>query len=154
MGRSRGALEGKGPQRRPQKRLDRRLEEVAKAIGGGYCRLQMPLRLALAVRGTVAGHRLDALEGGGGLPCPPSNASSVGAVGDWPEARAPRHTGRGGGCAGSRIRWDRPGGSVRIMRNAPGPTASGLPVSEKAGEGYHAQGGTTGMDIIPPPAER
>ena len=48
----RDALEGKGPQRRPQKRLDRRLEEVAEAVGGGYCRLQMPLRLALAVRGT------------------------------------------------------------------------------------------------------
>ena len=35
-------------------------------MGGGYCRLQMPLRLALGVRGTVAGHRLGALEGGGG----------------------------------------------------------------------------------------
>ena len=34
----RGALEGKGPQRRPQKQLGRRLEEVAKAVGGGYCR--------------------------------------------------------------------------------------------------------------------
>ena len=45
--------------------LDRRLEEVAKAVGGGYCRLQMPLKLALGVRGTVAGHRLGALEGGG-----------------------------------------------------------------------------------------
>ena len=30
----RDALEGKGPQRRPQKRGDRRLEEVAKAVGG------------------------------------------------------------------------------------------------------------------------
>ena len=30
----RDALEGKGPQRRPQKRFDRRLEEVAKAVGG------------------------------------------------------------------------------------------------------------------------
>ena len=59
---------GKGPQRRPQKRL----EAVAKAVGGGYCRLQMPLRLALAVRGTVAGRGLGALEGGGG-----SNASLV-----------------------------------------------------------------------------
>ena len=29
----RGALEGKGPQSRPQKRSDRRLEEVAKAVG-------------------------------------------------------------------------------------------------------------------------
>ena len=25
------------------------VEEVAEAVGGGYCRLQMPLRLALAV---------------------------------------------------------------------------------------------------------
>ena len=50
-------LKGRGPQRRAQWRLDRRLEEVAKAVGGGYCRLQMPLRLALGVRGTVAGHR-------------------------------------------------------------------------------------------------
>ena len=45
------------------------MEEVAKAVGGGYCRLQMPLRLALGVGGTVAGHRLGALEmGGGSLP--------------------------------------------------------------------------------------
>ena len=56
----------KGPQRRPQKRLDRRLEEVAKAVGGGYCRLQMPLDRALAVRETVAGHRLGGPEAGGG----------------------------------------------------------------------------------------
>ena len=64
----RDALKGKAPQRRPQKRLDRRLQEVTKAVGGGYCRLQMPLKLALAVRGTAAGHRLGALEGGGGYP--------------------------------------------------------------------------------------
>ena len=32
------ALEGTGPQRRPQKRVDRQLEEVAEAVGGGYCR--------------------------------------------------------------------------------------------------------------------
>ena len=38
---ARDALEEKGPQRRSQQRLDRRLEEVAKAVGGGYCRLQM-----------------------------------------------------------------------------------------------------------------
>ena len=44
---SRDALEGKGPQRQ----LERRLEEVAEAVGGGYCRLQMPLRLALDMRG-------------------------------------------------------------------------------------------------------
>ena len=39
-------------------------------VGGGYCRVQMPLRLALGVRETVAGRRLGALKGrrGGGLP--------------------------------------------------------------------------------------
>ena len=60
----RDALERKGPRRRPQQRLGRRLEEVAEAVGGSYCRLQMPFKLALAVRGTVAEHRLGALEGG------------------------------------------------------------------------------------------
>ena len=55
----RDALEGGLP-------LNRRFEEVAKAVGGSYCRLQMPLRLALAARETVAGHRLGALETGGG----------------------------------------------------------------------------------------
>ena len=43
----RDALEGKGPQRQPQKPLDRPPKEVAKAVGGGYCRLQMPLTPAL-----------------------------------------------------------------------------------------------------------
>ena len=47
------------------------MEEVAKAVGGGYCRLQMPFKLALAGRGTVTGHRLGALEGGGGAGLPP-----------------------------------------------------------------------------------
>ena len=46
------ALEGKAPQRRHWKRLDRRLEEVAKAVGGGYCRLRRPSKLALAARET------------------------------------------------------------------------------------------------------
>ena len=65
------ALDGKGPQRRPQRRQDRRLEEVSQAVGGGYCRLQMPWKLALGVRETVAGQRLGALEGGGGVSPPP-----------------------------------------------------------------------------------
>ena len=72
---ARGALEGKGPQRTAQKRLDRRLEEVAKAVGGGYRRLQMRVRLALAVREPVAGHRLGVLEGGEGGASPRCNAS-------------------------------------------------------------------------------
>ena len=82
------ASEGEGPQRWPQRRLGRRLEEVAKAVGGGYCRLQMPLRLALAVRGTVAGHRRGALErgggGGGGSPpfqCIPGERAATGVGG-------------------------------------------------------------------------
>ena len=61
-GGARDAFEGEAPQRR----LDRRLETVATAVGGGYRRLQMPLKPALGVRGTVAGHRLGALEGMGG----------------------------------------------------------------------------------------
>ena len=57
-----------GGWRRPPKRL-----------GGGYCRLRMPLRLALAVRGTSAGHGLGALEGGpgGGVPPPPLQCISL-----------------------------------------------------------------------------
>ena len=70
------ALEGKGPPRRPQKRLDRQLEEVAKAVGIGYCQLQMPLKLALAVR-----------EGGGGYVSPSSNASLI-----PPLPAKPQHT--------------------------------------------------------------
>ena len=59
------ALEGKRPQRRPQKWLDGRLEEAVQAVGGRCCGLQKPLKLALAVRGTVAGPRPGALDGGG-----------------------------------------------------------------------------------------
>ena len=70
-GSTRDALEGKEPQRRPQRRLGRRLEEVAKAVGGGYYWSQMPRRPAFAVRETVAGHRLGTLKGGGGGWLPP-----------------------------------------------------------------------------------
>ena len=66
------AFEGNGPQRPPKKRLDRRLEEVAKAVGGGYYRLQMPSKLALGVRETLAEHRVGALGGSPPpLPMPP-----------------------------------------------------------------------------------
>ena len=46
-----------------QKRLGTRLEAVTKAVGGGYCRLQMLLGLAVAVRERAAG-----LKAGGGSP--------------------------------------------------------------------------------------
>ena len=48
--------------------VDGRLGAVAKAVGGGHWWLQMPLRVAFAIRGTVAGHRLGALDRGGGVP--------------------------------------------------------------------------------------
>ena len=54
-------VEGSRPQRRPQ----RRLEETAEAVVGGYCQLQLPFRLACGVRETAAGRRLDALKVGG-----------------------------------------------------------------------------------------
>ena len=73
-GSAHGCLRRKGSQRRPQKRLGRRLEEVAEAVGGGYCRLQPPLRLALAVTETVAGRRQGAPRG---VPPPLSNAPLV-----------------------------------------------------------------------------
>ena len=86
---SRDASDGKGPERRPRKRLhwrlDRRLEEVARAVGGGYCRLQMPLN-----PGTVAGHRLGALEEGGVSPAPSdaSPAPTTAADAQWKPAKA------------------------------------------------------------------
>ena len=83
-GGGRDAVAGKAPQRQPQTRSDRRLEEVAKAVGGGYCRLQMPLKLALGVRETVAGRRMGALEGGGWVPPPPFQCIPGGGVGAVP----------------------------------------------------------------------
>ena len=50
--------------------MRRRLGEVVKAVGGGYCQLQMPSKLALGVRETVARPRLGALEAGGGTTSP------------------------------------------------------------------------------------
>ena len=95
------ALEGNGPQRRPQKRLDRRLEEAAKAVGGGYCQLQTPLRLSFGVRETVAGHMLSARKGEGYLhllpmhPCPlPQPRQQTG---------SPRRLNAGGGAQNKRV---------------------------------------------------
>ena len=86
------ALEGTRPQRRPQRRLGRRLEEVAEAVGGGYCRLQVPLWLALGVRETVAGHRLGALEGEGvSLPLPIHPCTHCYVCAHWFWRRVPGH---------------------------------------------------------------
>ena len=146
--------EKKGPQRRSQKRLCRWLEEVAKAVGGGYCRLQMPLKPALGVREAVAGHRLGALEGRGGGYSPPSNASlptpplphtqerATGACRGLsvcgPPSGAGRWPGRGrafalGGSAMWQTRrkapgvWSRGHTSRRIQRISPGSPATACP---------------------------
>ena len=68
----RDAIEGKGPQRRPRRRLDRRLEEVD---GWRWLLSVTNAMPAFAVRGTVAGRRLGAVEGGGVDIPHPSNAS-------------------------------------------------------------------------------
>ena len=66
-----GCIRREGTTETAPEAVDRRLEEVAKAVGGGYCRLQMPLTPAVGVRETVAGHILGALgKGGGGIPLP------------------------------------------------------------------------------------
>ena len=91
----------KGPQRRPQQRLGRRLEEVAKAVGGGYCRLQMPLRLALGVRGTGAGRRLGALESSH-TPAPPLFNASLPSARLAPLRSPPKGTQGGGESKGGR----------------------------------------------------
>ena len=58
------------------------LEAVRQAVGGGcrsgWGRLQMPLKLALGVRETVAGHRQGALEGGSPPPPPRASNASLG----------------------------------------------------------------------------
>ena len=69
-----GCIRREGASEAASKAVRQAVGGVAKAVGGGYYRLQMPLSPALAVRGTVAGHRLRALEGGGGgglYPPPP-----------------------------------------------------------------------------------
>ena len=64
-----GCIGREGTSEGALRRLGRRLEGVATAVGAGYCGLQMPLKPALAVRGTVAGRRLGALERGDPFQC-------------------------------------------------------------------------------------
>ena len=132
LGGARDALEGEGPQRQSQKQLGRRLEEVAKADGGGYCRLQLPLKLTFGVRETVAGHRLGALEGG---TFPPSNASLGGALGRTLTLPAPRVYGWGWWARLPRHRvqarrlWGRGGGGRRLralLLRPPPPLCVGI----------------------------
>ena len=104
----RDASEGEGPQRRPQKRLDRRLEGVTKAGGGRLLSVTHAIEAGSCRQGTAAGRKL----GGGRGGSHPSNASlplPVGTVGptvQCPGSKVRRHgaavfgqarVGRGGG---------------------------------------------------------
>ena len=119
-------------------------------MGGGYCRLQMPLRQALAIRGAVAGHKAGRPGGGGGVPPllpmhpPPPEVGArstlrAPAPGTPPQPPGPRgDRPRSAPCAaprdrcgttGTRPRWRRSdgqrGGHTRHgqgMRRAPLPT--------------------------------
>ena len=133
-----GALEGKGPRRRPPEPLNRRLEEDAKAVGGGYCRLQMRLKPALGVRGTVAGHRLGPLEGGGG------RGMSHGGGVPPPSPKCPwsrRGRGRGRGQGHGQGQWGWHGQGRRPRRllqlwsafRSSGPRRRPRPVSRRRG---------------------
>ena len=105
---ARDALDGEGLQRRPQ-RLRQAVGEVAKAVGGGYCRLQMPLRLALGVWGTQAGRP----RGGGGGTSPPSNASlPCASCARASRARVGCHV-MGTRCCGVYVRWQPRGAAAR-----------------------------------------
>ena len=66
--------EGKGPQRRPQKRLGRRLEEVAKAVGGRLLSVTNAIEAGTLPLGSALAGRPRGGKEGAGTP-PPSNAS-------------------------------------------------------------------------------
>ena len=70
----------------------------------------MPSQLAFGVRGTVAGHRLGALEKGGGGAPPPSNASLMG---HWVSWGALSLVGGGLGFGGGFFVWDWGEGAVK-----------------------------------------
>ena len=144
------AFEGKGPQRGAQQRLGRRLEEVAEAVGGGYCRL-------LAIRGTVAGHRLGALEGGYPPPsqCIPGQDHALGLGGGchwdvWagppppvqPPRPRPSHPKRqypgGGHWHATSVSWHG-GGGVRVQ----GPAERAIRTAVKGADGVPDKGRVT-----------
>ena len=139
---TRDALEGKGPQRWPEKRLGRRLEEVAEAVGGGYCWLQMPVKPALGVRGTVAGHRLGALEGEGGYlpPLPMADRQRRPSQRRGAAARLPP---RGGGLLSlgfTRQVQSSGGGGAQPPTAAPAPAgADGGAHSPRSGQGRSSE---------------
>ena len=132
MGRwDRDASEGEGPPRRPQRRLDRRLEEVAKAVGGGYQSVTNAIE-AGACRQGEAGRRLGALHG---VPPPPLQCIPEGGRVNLLGLRAPvtvlqprhGHT----VPSGQRDPVDRPCGAPPHARPAPTPIPPACPQYER-----------------------
>ena len=97
---------------RPQKQLG----AVAKAVGGGYYRLQMPLKLASAVRGTVAGHRRP--QGGGA-----STANKKEGHSKAGEATRIAGTGNQNGADGRACAWE--AATIKGMAWPASPVATG-----------------------------
>ena len=79
-GGTRDALEGKVPRRQSQKRLGRRLEEVAKAVGGRLLSVTNAIEAGTCRQGDSGWAWAGRPGGGGGVPPPPSNASLGGTV--------------------------------------------------------------------------
>ena len=112
-------------------------------MGGGYCRLQMPLTLAPAVKETVAGRKLGALKGAGATSPP------------FPMHRSGRESpGRGGGDHNQVGAGPRPLRESN-MRLAWGPCCTGMDVMccawHVAGGRRirHQLGGTRGPAVVP-----
>ena len=125
---SRGALEGEGPQRRPQQRLGRRLEEVAKAVGGGYCRLLNAVEPGAWRQGDSG---WAPWSGGGGGTAPPFQCISWGPgrsrlLSPPPRAAAP-HPLAPGPTAHPRSWTPSAGGPCSSPRSAPPSRRTGAP---------------------------
>ena len=113
------ALEGKGPQSRPKKRSDRRLEEGAEAVGGGDCRLQINAMKAGTRRQGGSGW---ALKGGVPPPMRPQRRPQRNAGFPGAPPRPQPHPQCPIGCPSRLLR---PGTTSASPRVAAGPTTPG-----------------------------
>ena len=107
--------------------MDRRLEDVAKAVGGGSSQLPMPLKLALAVREAVAGQRLGALAGGGGTRCVTFRLVVVPPLPMHPWGQGPQNGGGFGVPIGEQMMWRE--AIVDTFLRAPGAFSGRYPLN-------------------------
>ena len=141
------ALEGNAPQRRPQRRLGRRLEEVAKAVGSGYCRLQMPLTLGI----------LQGRGGGGGagwyltrFRCVPAPAPASRTRSTWQVVRVEERASTTPRCATDKS----DGGHWHTRNVTEGPGASSVGYAAKAMHFMRRGVGGGGWNRAPVPDRR